>query len=75
MLREIGSRLQLAGLHQIDDQRRPADTQIVAITDPRGDPIARFAWKPATARRPDCEPRAAVYRRGARRLRACWSAL
>ncbi len=47
MLREIGSRLQLAGLHQLDDQTRTADTSIVAITDPGGSPVARFAWRPA----------------------------
>ena len=48
MLREIGSQLQLADLHQLDDQTRAGDTPIVAITDPRGSPVARFAWKPAT---------------------------
>ena len=48
MLREIGSQLQLADLHQLDDQTPAGDTPIVAITDPRGSPVARFAWKPAT---------------------------
>ncbi len=46
MLAEIGSRLQLPGLHSID-AAAPVGGRSVAITDARGGTIVRLAWKPA----------------------------
>ncbi len=49
MLGEIGSRLQLAGLHRLDDPTQAVDAQTTTIADAQGDPIVRFAWKPTKA--------------------------
>jgi diguanylate cyclase len=49
MLSEIGGRLQLADLHQLDAEARPSDAQVMALADPQGEPIIRFAWKPTKA--------------------------
>ncbi len=47
MLAEIGSRLQLPGLHSIDAAAAPGGGRSVAIVDARGGTIARLAWKRA----------------------------
>ncbi len=47
MLREIGSDLQLLDLHQIGTPPAAGD-YVTEVADTRGDPIARFAWKPST---------------------------
>ena len=47
MLREIGSDLQLQDLHRIGTPPAAGD-YVTEIADARGDPIARFAWKPST---------------------------
>jgi diguanylate cyclase (GGDEF)-like protein len=49
MLREIGGRLQLAGLRRLDDPTQAVDAQTTTIADSQGDPIVRFAWKPTKA--------------------------
>jgi len=46
MLQEIGARLQLPELRQLDDQTRAGDTQVIAIADAQGNAVVRFAWKP-----------------------------
>jgi diguanylate cyclase (GGDEF)-like protein len=47
LLREVGNRLQLAGLHAADDPRPTGDQQVTTITDPQGGPIARLTWTPS----------------------------
>ena len=44
MLREIGHRLQLPGLRQIDDPAQADGQQVANIADPQGDAITRLAW-------------------------------
>ena len=46
MLREIGRRLQLSGLHEIADPAQAGGEQITAINDVDGAAIAAFAWQP-----------------------------
>ncbi len=46
MLREIGSRLQLPELGLLDDRAGTGEMPVIAITDPQGSAVARFAWKP-----------------------------
>ncbi len=46
MLRDIGSALQLADLHETDNPEAAAGEQITDLTDVAGGTIARFAWKP-----------------------------
>jgi hypothetical protein len=45
MLREIGNRLQLPGLRQIDDPAQADGQQVANIADPQGDAITRLAWR------------------------------
>jgi diguanylate cyclase (GGDEF)-like protein len=47
MLREIGDRLQLPGLHVTDDGAPALDTGATTIADTKGGAIARFGWQPA----------------------------
>ena len=47
MLGEIGSRLQLPGLSQIDDAAQSAGKQVTALADARGSTVARLAWTPS----------------------------
>jgi len=47
MMREIGNDLQLSDLHRIGTPPVAGD-YVTEIADARGDPIARFAWKPST---------------------------
>ena len=47
MMREIGEDLQLADLHRMGTPPGPGD-YVTEIADARGDPIARFTWKPST---------------------------
>ena len=47
MLRRIGSNLQLSDLHSIGTATPPAGQYVTALTDARGEPIARFAWTPS----------------------------
>jgi diguanylate cyclase (GGDEF)-like protein len=46
LLREIGERLQLSGLHRIDEPAQAGDQHIATLADPQGGPIARLAWEP-----------------------------
>ena len=46
MLREIGNRLQLPGLHAIGDAAPALDKEAATIADAKGRTIARFAWQP-----------------------------
>ena len=46
MLREIGNRLQLPGLHAIGDVAPALDREAATIADAKGRTIARFAWQP-----------------------------
>jgi len=46
MLREIGNRLQLPGLHAIGDAAPALDKEAATIADAKGQTIARFAWQP-----------------------------
>ena len=46
MLREIGNRLQLPGLHAIGDAAPVLDREAATIADAKGRTIARFAWQP-----------------------------
>jgi diguanylate cyclase len=46
MLQEIADRLQLPGLRQLDDKASAGDTPVIALTDPQGSAVARFAWRP-----------------------------
>ncbi|MGA3307440.1 MAG: EAL domain-containing protein [Xanthobacteraceae bacterium] len=46
MLREIGERLQLPGLHNIDDPAQTLDKPVTVIADAQGGAIARFAFTP-----------------------------
>jgi diguanylate cyclase (GGDEF)-like protein len=45
LLREIGDRLQMSGLHVIDGIGDAGDLHTTAISDPQGDAITRLAWK------------------------------
>jgi diguanylate cyclase len=47
MLQEIDERLDLSGLHRIDDPAQAGDAMVTAIVDAQGDTIARLAWRPA----------------------------
>jgi len=49
MLSEIGGRLGLADLHQLDDPAQPPGAQVMTLADPQGGPIARLAWTPTKA--------------------------
>ena len=44
LLREIGDRLQMSGLHVIDGISDAGDLHTTAISDPQGDAITRLAW-------------------------------
>jgi diguanylate cyclase len=46
LLRDIGGRLQLAGLRMVDDPAHAAGQQVTALTDAHGAAIAHFAWQP-----------------------------
>jgi len=46
MLRDIGERLQLSGLHESDEPAPGPDEQVTVIADAKGGAIARLAWKP-----------------------------
>ncbi len=46
MLRDIGSELQLSGLHEIAGAAKSRSDYTLALADASGRPIARFAWKP-----------------------------
>ena len=46
MLREIGNRLQLPGLHAIGDAAPALGKEAATIADAQGRTIARFAWQP-----------------------------
>jgi len=46
LLRDMGSRLQLAGLRMVDDPAHAAGQQVTALTDAHGVAIAHFAWQP-----------------------------
>ena len=48
MLPEIGSDLQLSGLHKIDAAAPAGGYYVTELADSRGDPIVRFAWKSTT---------------------------
>ena len=45
LLREIGDRLQMSGLHVIDGISDAGDLHTTAISDTQGDAITRLAWK------------------------------
>jgi diguanylate cyclase (GGDEF)-like protein len=47
LLQAIGDRLQLSGLRPATGVDQPADDHVTAITDLRGNPIARLAWNPS----------------------------
>jgi diguanylate cyclase len=47
MMREIGNDLQLSDLHRLGAPPSAGD-YVTEIADTRGDPIARFTWKPST---------------------------
>ncbi len=46
MLREIGTRLQLPGLHAIGETAPALDKEVATIADAQDRAIARFAWQP-----------------------------
>jgi diguanylate cyclase (GGDEF)-like protein len=46
MLREIGNRLQLPELREIDDPAQAGDAQVIAIADAAGGTLAHLTWKP-----------------------------
>ena len=46
LLNNIGTHLQLAGLRTIDDPAQTGSDRVMALTDPQGGTIARFAWTP-----------------------------
>jgi diguanylate cyclase len=46
LLNNIGPNLKLAGLRTIDDPADAGGDRVMAMTDPQGGTIARFAWKP-----------------------------
>jgi diguanylate cyclase (GGDEF)-like protein len=46
LLNNIGPHLELAGLRTIDDPAQAGGDRVMAVTDPQGSTIARFAWKP-----------------------------
>jgi diguanylate cyclase len=46
LLQEIGRRLQLPDLRQIDEAAQAGDDNVTELADSSGHPIARFAWKP-----------------------------
>ena len=46
LLREIGDRLQLSGLHRIDEPAQAGNQHMATVTDPQGGPVARVAWQP-----------------------------
>jgi diguanylate cyclase len=48
MLRDIGDRLQLNELHDIDGPRQPGGMDLVVFADARGSPIVRLGWKAAS---------------------------
>jgi diguanylate cyclase len=48
LLQEIGARLQLSGLHRIDEPAQAGDQHMATVADPRGGLIARMAWQPTT---------------------------
>ena len=45
LLREIGDRLQLSGLHVITAANEARDQHVTVIADPHGNAIARLAWE------------------------------
>jgi diguanylate cyclase len=45
LLREIGDRLQLSGLHVITGANEARDQRVSVIADPHGNAIARLAWE------------------------------
>jgi diguanylate cyclase (GGDEF)-like protein len=45
LLREIGDRLQLSGLHVITGANEARDQHVTVIADPQGNAIARLAWE------------------------------
>ena len=48
MLREIGSDLQLSGLHKLDAAPPAGGDYVTELADSHGEAIARLAWKPTT---------------------------
>jgi diguanylate cyclase (GGDEF)-like protein len=46
MLRDIGERLQLSGLHESNEPTPGPDEQVAVIADAEGGAIARLAWRP-----------------------------
>jgi len=48
MLRDIGSDLQISNLHELKGPAQSGSGQLIELTDPGGDSIARFAWTPTT---------------------------
>ena len=46
LLKEIGGRLQLTHLREIDDRAPPAGDHAIEFADAHGGAIARFAWQP-----------------------------
>ena len=46
LLNKMGDRLQLNGLHMLDDQPPAGDERVTDVADPHGDVMAHFAWKP-----------------------------
>jgi diguanylate cyclase len=45
LLREIGDRLQLSGLHVMTGANEAGDQHVTVVADPQGNAIARLAWK------------------------------
>jgi diguanylate cyclase (GGDEF)-like protein len=48
ILREIGSDLELSGLHELDAAAPAGGEYVTELADTRGEAIARFAWQPTT---------------------------
>jgi diguanylate cyclase (GGDEF)-like protein len=46
LLRQLGNRLQLQELREIDDPAQAGNAQTIDIADPQGDSIVRLAWNP-----------------------------
>jgi diguanylate cyclase len=48
LLREMGERLQLPGLREVDDLAPAGDLPVTVIADPQGGAIARLSWRQRT---------------------------
>ncbi|MGA9895433.1 MAG: CHASE4 domain-containing protein [Xanthobacteraceae bacterium] len=46
LLNSVGTHLQLAGLHTIDNPAQAGSDRVMELLDPQGGTIARFAWTP-----------------------------